>query len=47
MGVVGSTIYAGDRFGIRGSIGSRAWGLTPVDRWAVDVPSALWPAILS
>ena len=40
-------LYAGDRLGIRGSIGSRACALTPVERSAVDVPSGLWPACFS
>ena len=35
--------YAGDRFGIRGSIGSRAPGLMPVERFCVEVPSGWWP----
>jgi hypothetical protein len=35
--------HAGDRFGIRGSIGSRSFALTPVERAWVDVPSGLWP----
>ena len=39
--------YAGDRFGIRGSIGSRAPALMPVERSAVEVPSGLWPACFS
>jgi hypothetical protein len=43
----GEIDHGGDRFGIRGSIGPAAFGFTPVLRSEVDVPSLLWPTMLS